>query len=119
MIQDQAGVRDVGIKQFILPAAVVQIAVVDLTILVDMIVQRQLGFAERLAIHDNIVWFESHCLASRTIAKSAGQVNRLRTRKALPSSGLERILVRDDSRHGSALSEDVELIHAVLAEAGD
>lgn len=76
MVQDQARVGDVGVEQFILPAAVVQIAVVDLAVLVDVIVQRKFGFAERLAVHDDVVGFESHRFFGwRTIAKWRKDVN--------------------------------------------
>ncbi len=49
-----------GVEQLILPAAVVEIAVVDLAVLIDMVVQRQLGLAERLPVDNDIVRFKSH-----------------------------------------------------------
>jgi hypothetical protein len=60
MIQNQARVGDVGIEQLILSTAVIEIAVVDLTVLVDMIVQCQLGLAEGLPVDNNIVRLKSH-----------------------------------------------------------
>ena len=51
-------------------------AIVDLAILVDMVVQRQLGLAECLPVHDDVVRFESHRFFGwRTIAKCRKDVN--------------------------------------------
>jgi hypothetical protein len=55
----------VGIEQFVLPAAVVEIAIVDVTILVDVIVERQLGLAERLTVHDDVIRLQAHSCFSR------------------------------------------------------
>jgi hypothetical protein len=38
MVQNETGIGDMGVEKFVLPAAVVEIAVVDLTVLVDVIV---------------------------------------------------------------------------------
>ena len=49
-----------SVEQFVLPAAVVEIAVVDLAVLVDVVVQGQLHLAERLPIDHDIVRLKSH-----------------------------------------------------------
>lgn len=40
MVEDQSRVCDMRVDEFVLPAAIVHIAVVDLTIFIDVIVQR-------------------------------------------------------------------------------
>ena len=45
-----------GVDQFVLPAAVVQVAILDLAILVHVIIQRQLGLAEVLPVDDDVIW---------------------------------------------------------------
>ena len=55
MIEDETGIRDVGVDQLVLPAAVVDIAVVDLTILINMIIQGQLRLAESLPVDDDVI----------------------------------------------------------------
>jgi hypothetical protein len=50
----------VRVEEFILPAAVVEVAVVDLAVLIDVIVQRQIRLAEGLSVNHNIVRFEPH-----------------------------------------------------------
>lgn len=57
MVQDQARVGNVCVEQFILPAAVVQVTLIDLAILVDMVVQRQLGFVKGLAVDHDVIRF--------------------------------------------------------------
>jgi len=46
VVENEARVGDVSVEQFVLPAAVVEIAIVNLAILVDVIIQRQLRLAE-------------------------------------------------------------------------
>jgi len=65
MVEDQPGIGDVGVEQFVLTAAIVQIAVVDVAILIDVIVEGEFGLAERLAVHDDVVRFQSHRLSLR------------------------------------------------------
>ncbi len=60
MVQDQARIGDMGVEEFILSATVIQIAVVDLAVLVDMIVQGELGLGKGLPINNDVIRFESH-----------------------------------------------------------
>jgi hypothetical protein len=60
MVENEARVCDVGIDQFVLAAAKVNVTVVHLAILIHMVVQRQLGLAELLLIYQNVFGCESH-----------------------------------------------------------
>ena len=65
-----------GVEELILPAAVIKIAVVDLAVLVDVIVQGKFCLGKGLPINDDVVRFESHrSFAWRTIAKWNKGVN--------------------------------------------
>jgi hypothetical protein len=58
------------VEQFVLPAAVIEIAIVNVAVLVDMVIEREFGLTEGLSVHNNVVRFQSHCLSpARTIAK--------------------------------------------------
>ena len=63
MVEDETRVCDVGIDQFILAAAKVNVTVVHLAILIYMVVQRQLGFAKLLLIYQDVFRCESHGIA--------------------------------------------------------
>jgi len=65
MVEDQPGISDVRVQELILAAAIIEIAIVDVAILVDVIVEREFGLAERLAVYDDIVGLQSHPLFLR------------------------------------------------------
>lgn len=60
MVQNQARVGDMGVEELILSATVIKIAVVDLTVLVDMIVQREFCLGKGLPINNDVIRFKSH-----------------------------------------------------------
>src|SRR5678815_2462365 len=59
-----------GVEQLVLAAAIVQIAIVDVAILVDVVVERELDLAEGLAVDDDVVRLQSHsCLSGADYSK--------------------------------------------------
>jgi hypothetical protein len=76
MVQDETRIGDMRIEQFVLPAAVIEITVINLTVLIDVIVQSEFGLGECLSVDNDVVWLESHkSFAWRTIAKCRKDVN--------------------------------------------
>jgi len=51
VVEDEAGVGNVGVKQLILSTAEIDVAVINRTVLVDMVVERQFRFREGLSLY--------------------------------------------------------------------
>lgn len=64
MVQDQTRIGDMGVEEFILPAAIVEVTVVDLAVLIDVIIQGEFGLGEGLPINNDVIRFESHMSVS-------------------------------------------------------
>ena len=69
MIEDEAGIGDMRVDQFILPAAVVDVAVVNGAILIDVIVERELRFVERLPVNYDIFRCQPHVVSGAHYSK--------------------------------------------------
>jgi hypothetical protein len=65
MVEDQARIGDVRVQQLVLASAIVEITIIDVAILIDVIVEGELGLAEGLAVHDDVVGLQSHRLPLR------------------------------------------------------
>jgi len=55
VIEDEAGIGHVGVEQLVLSTTEIDVAVIDRAVLVDVVVERQLRFAERLSLDQNIL----------------------------------------------------------------
>jgi hypothetical protein len=60
MVEDEAGIGNVRIDQFVLSTTEIDVAVIDRAVLVDVVVQRQLRLAERLPLYQNIIRRHAH-----------------------------------------------------------
>jgi hypothetical protein len=60
VVEDETGIGDVGIEQLILSTAKIDVAIINRTILVDVVVERQLGLAELLPFYQNIIRRYAH-----------------------------------------------------------
>ncbi len=64
MIENETGIGNVGVEQLVLPAAEIDVAIINRTILVDVVVERQLGFAELLPFYQDIIRRYAHSISS-------------------------------------------------------
>jgi len=60
VVEDEAGIGNVGVEQFVLSTAEIDVTVIDRAVLVDVVIERQLRLAERLSLHQNIIRRHAH-----------------------------------------------------------
>ena len=60
VVEDKAGIGYVGVEQLVLSTAEIDVAVIDRTVFVDVVVQRQLRLAELLPLYQNIIRRHAH-----------------------------------------------------------
>jgi len=60
MVEDEAGIGNMGIEQLVLSTAEIDVAVIDRAVLVDVVIERQLRLAERLPFYQNIIRRYAH-----------------------------------------------------------
>ena len=60
VVEDEAGIGNVGVEQFVLSTAEIDVTVIDRAVLVDVVVERQLHLAERLSLYQNVIRRHAH-----------------------------------------------------------
>ena len=60
VVEDEAGIGNVGVEQLVLSTAEIDIAVIDRAVLIDVVVERQLRLAEGLPLYQNIIRRHAH-----------------------------------------------------------
>ncbi len=60
VVEDEAGIGNVGVEQLVLSTAEIDVAVIDRAVLVDVVVERQLRLAELLPLHQNVIRRHAH-----------------------------------------------------------
>ncbi len=60
VVEDEAGIGNMGVEQLVLSTAEVDVTVIDRTVLVDVVIERQLCLAECLPLYQNIIRRHAH-----------------------------------------------------------